>query len=77
MEGIAEDDSRAEPLQLLGCHRLDRAVGAYRHEHRRLDDTACKLQPASPGAAVACEQLELHARASRASGAGVMNIASP
>jgi len=37
VEGVAENDLRAQSLELLGRHRLDRAVGAYRHEGRGLD----------------------------------------
>ena len=37
MKGVAEHDLGAEALELLGRHRLDGAVGAHRHEGRRLD----------------------------------------
>ena len=42
VERVAEDDLRADLDELVGRHRLDRAVGADRHEHRRLD--ACRAR---------------------------------
>ena len=61
VEGVAEHDVRAEALEFLGRHRLDGAVGAHRHEGRRLDHAVCELQPA----------------AAWAPGRGVTNMASP
>ena len=60
MKGVAEHDLRAERFELVGRHRLDRAVGAHRHEHRRVDDAVreCEL-PASRFPA-ACDDLEFH-----------------
>ena len=60
VEGVAEDDLGAERAQLVGRHRLDRAVGAHRHEGRGLDAAARKAQPAAAGGAVGGEQVELH-----------------
>ena len=37
VEGVAENDLGAQVFELLGGHRLDRAVGADRHERRGLD----------------------------------------
>src|SRR6266702_3682247 len=37
MKGVAEDDAGAVLEELRRAHRLDRAVGADRHEDRRLD----------------------------------------
>ena len=37
MEGVAEDDLRAQLLELLGRHGLHGAVGPHGHEGRRLD----------------------------------------
>ena len=48
---VAEHDLRAELDELVRRHRLDGAVGADRHEHRRLDGAVRELEPAAPGAA--------------------------
>src|SRR5690606_19503489 len=61
VEGIAEDDLRAQFLDLPRQHALDRAVGADRHERRRLDGAARERDAAAAGGAVGAEQLELHA----------------
>ena len=51
VKGVAEHDVRAEPFELLGRHRLDRAVGAHGHEGRRLDHAVRELEaPAARGA---------------------------
>ena len=62
---VAEDDLRAEALELLGRHGLDRAVGAHRHEGRRLDHpwaVASRPARAAPSCADYAER-RVHARA--------------
>ena len=66
VEGVAEDDLRALRDELVRRHRLDGAVGAHRHEDRRLDDAVRELEAAAPGAARRGEDLEMH----RGDGAG-------
>ena len=58
MKGIAEHDLRAERLEFLGRHRLDRAVGADRHEGRRVDHAARQVQAPEARGAVGAQQLE-------------------
>ncbi len=82
MEGVAEDDFDADLLELFRRHRLDRSVGAHRHERGRLDVAPREAQAAAPRRAVLAQQLEPHAglraqRSSNAGSAGVKNIASP
>jgi hypothetical protein len=72
VEGIAENDLRAALDEFLRRHRLDRAVGADRHERRRFDAAALELQPRPSRPAGAFQQREFH-RSARA----LMNIASP
>ena len=64
----------AEIVELLGRHRLHRAVGAHRHESRRLDGAMAQLQPTRSGRSVGRGQLE-----GRSQGLTwfVINIASP
>ena len=52
VEGVAEDDLRARGGELLGRHRLDRAVGADRHEGRRVDPAVRELERAAARRAV-------------------------
>src|SRR5690606_25709847 len=86
MKRVAEDHLRADRLELLGRHRLDRAVRADGHERRCVDDTAPKHHAAAPGGAVRREHFEIHAYLSCpgsvpagecVGSAGVTNIASP
>ena len=55
--GVAEDDLRAELVELPVRHRLHRAARADRHEHRRLDDAVRRTQLAAPGQAFAMSDL--------------------
>ena len=61
VEGVAEDDLRAQLPNLPRQHALDRAVGTHRHEGRRLHRAARKRQPPAPRGAVGGEQVEVHA----------------
>ena len=58
VEGVAEDDLRAHLLERARRHALDGAVGADRHEDRRLDDAVVQGQPAAPGVAFGLEEFE-------------------
>ena len=62
VEGIAEDDLRADGVELRGRHRLHRAIGADRHEHRGLHRAMDEFQPAAPGRAVAVTDGKPHLR---------------
>ena len=82
VKGVAENDFGARLHELLGRHRLHRAVSADRHERRRLDAAAREVEPAPARVAIGREHLETHARrcahgAARAPAAGLRNIASP
>jgi hypothetical protein len=67
VEGIAQNDLRAERLELLGRHRLHRAVGAHRHESRRIDRAARELEAPAASRAVGGAHGELHRSISMAS----------
>ena len=55
VEGVAEDDLGAHRLERLRHHALDAAVGADRHEDRRLDDAVAEARGgrAAPSPSVA------------------------
>ena len=53
MIGVGEHDLRARLLDRGGRQRLDRRVGADRHEYRGLDHTVRRIQPPYPRAALA------------------------
>jgi hypothetical protein len=72
VEGVAQHDLRAGLDKLHRRHRLDRAVGAHRHEYRRFDDAVRELQAAAPRRAIGGKQVENRAHAARSS-----SIASP
>jgi hypothetical protein len=55
MECVAEDDLRADVVELGGRHRLDGAVRTHRHEHGRLDDAVGERQACAPRSACAGE----------------------
>src|ERR1700693_3246940 len=60
--GVAENDLRAKLLELARRHGLDRAVGADRHEDRRLNRAVRERQtPAARGATLRGNR-ELHRR---------------
>ena len=58
----------AERRHFLGRHRLHGAVGAHRHERRRVDAAVGELENAAPRCAIACNNTEFHRS---------MSIASP
>ena len=61
VEGVAEDDFRAERVQLLRRKPLDRAEGADRHEHRRFHRLPVgESNAAAPRATVLGNKLILH-----------------
>lgn len=60
VEGVAKADLGADFGQRSGCHGLDRAVGADRHENRCLDDAVGQGQGAAAGGAVGLEKFKLH-----------------
>ena len=51
VEGVAEDDLRAHLFERARRDALDRAVGADRHEDRRLDDAVVEREAAAAGIA--------------------------
>ena len=85
VEGVAENDLRADPLDVTRQHALDRAIGTHRHEGRGLDHATREGQATTTGLAVGGQQLEGHATGARhtqtsgprAAGLRVMNMASP
>ena len=60
MKRVAEHDLRAERDQFVGRHRFDAAVGADRHERRRLDGAVRELEAATPRGVRRRENRELH-----------------
>ena len=73
VEGVGQNDLGAQPLKLLGRHRLDRAVGAYRHEGRGLDHAVSGHERAGARGAIA----RLHREGGPHARSRVTNIASP
>jgi hypothetical protein len=60
VEGVAETDLRAAFDQVARGHRLDRPVGANRHEGGGFDDAMGEADAASTGCAVGGEKFEVH-----------------
>ena len=80
MEGVAEHDLGADLVQLARRHRLDRAVGAHRHEDRRLHHAVVQRQRAAarlPLGAVEGELQAHRALSGNALAARSSSIASP
>ena len=83
--GVGKDHLGARGAQHAGRGRLDRGLGADRHERGRLDGAVRGMQPAAPRRAVGREQLEAErgrahgqARTSgRRSGRGAIGSACP
>ncbi len=82
VEGVAEDDLRADVLELHRRHRLDRAVGAHRHEDGRFHHAVVEGHAAAPGEAIGGEEVEIQHEGSGeadwvSGSARVRNMASP
>ncbi len=60
MEGIAEDDLRVDIVEFQRRHRLNRTVGANRHEYRRFDDAMVQGQTTATGVAVGFQKRIFH-----------------
>lgn len=73
LKGVAENDLRPASAQFGRRHRLHRAVGAHRHELRRLDAAARKVQTAAPGGALGGKKFETHGLGT-ADGSGMATI---
>ena len=67
VESVAEHDLGAERAEFVRRHRFHRAVGAHRHERRRVDAPVRELEHAAPGAAIAMREGEPHRSISMAS----------
>ncbi len=61
VEGVAQDDLRAQGADIVREDALHRSVSPHRHEGRRLHHPARKAQAPAAGRAVGAEQLEVHA----------------
>ena len=79
VEGVAEDDLRAHRLERRRHHALDGAVGAHRHERRRLDHAVVEREAAAPRVALVASSSNSHAMRGAVArrGCGVTSIASP
>ncbi len=62
VEGVTQQYLRAAFGHLLGAHGLDGAVGADRHERRRLHHPAFEHQASAPGTPGGIQQFKFHAR---------------
>ena len=58
MKGITQNDFRAGLAQLFRRHALDRAIGADRHEGRRLHRAALKHHAPAASGTVGAEHFE-------------------
>jgi hypothetical protein len=56
--GVAEEDLRAERVELAMRHALHRTLRTDRHERRRLDDAMRRRHAAAAGAGVGVGQVE-------------------
>ncbi len=59
VEGVAQDDLRVDFIELQRRHRLDRAIGAHRHEDRRFDHAVVQRDAAAAGVAVGGDEFEV------------------
>ena len=57
--GVAEQDLRAEPFEIAMSEPFHRALGADRHERRRLDASMRSCHHATPRAAVRVSDAEI------------------
>jgi hypothetical protein len=62
VEGVAQDDLRAHFFQRPRHDALDGAVGAYRHEDRRLHHAVVEGEAAAAGEALGFQEFELEHR---------------
>ena len=60
VKGIAQTDRCADFGQITWRHRLDRTVGADRHEDRRFDNTMGQRQAAKTGVFVGSKKFKVH-----------------
>ena len=58
VKGIAQNDLRTHVMQAARHHAFDRAVGAHRHEDRRLHHAMVQGQAATAGQAFGFNQIE-------------------
>ena len=73
VEGVGENDLGAQSCELLGRHRLDRAIGADRHECRGLDHAVSGHEPAGARGAIA----RLHGEGRPQARSRMTSMASP
>ena len=59
MKRVAQDDLGTDFANVPRRHRLDRTIGAHRHERRRLHRAAGKREPAAARGAIGGEEVEL------------------
>jgi hypothetical protein len=62
VKGVAEDDLGAELAQFMRRHRLDGAIGADRHERRRIECAVSEHDAPAARGAVARQDVEFHVR---------------
>src|SRR6185312_2976911 len=63
MERIAEDDLRADVVEIARRHRFDGTISADRHERGRLDHAARQRDAAAAGIPLGGKKFELHTEA--------------
>ena len=76
MEGVAQNDLRAQVFDLRRQHAFDRTIGSHRHERRSFDHATRESDAAATGGAIGFQKFEGHAAHVEAS-CGHSNIASP
>lgn len=77
VEGVAEDDLGAQPLEFLRGHRLDRAIGADGHEGGCLDAAVDGMHTATACCAIRGEQFVPQVHGPASCMARSRNMASP
>ncbi len=77
VKSVAQNDVRAEPLQLLGRHRLYRAVGSDRHERRSLYESVRGGQAPQTRGTVGRKNVERGSHGPDHEPGTVKNMASP
>ena len=76
MEGVAQNDLRAQVFDLRRQHAFDRTIGSHRHERRSFDHATRESDAAATGGAIGFQKFEGHTAHAEAS-CGHSNIASP